>query len=64
MTEVTDIAPVPEIENWKNIFDTLNCVTFLTVGGYSIITTNTSSITQRKEKKLIPLLNHLPVCVF
>jgi hypothetical protein len=31
ITYVTDIILVPEIENWKNIFGTLNCVTFLAV---------------------------------
>jgi hypothetical protein len=33
ITYVTDITLVPEIENWKNIFGTLNCVTFLAVVG-------------------------------
>jgi len=28
ITDVTDITLVPEIEKWKNIFGTLNCVTF------------------------------------
>jgi hypothetical protein len=46
ITDVTDITLVPEIENWENIFGTLNCVTFPCrrgggwVGGDSIITRN------------------------